>query len=91
MTILAAFRDAVSKRQDGEDSCIICVHYCDDPVRIEQELRGLSAFSSAHASVRARDGLCLLHDLVINGRGRCAALLSKSSCSGQHPDGGQAS
>jgi len=29
--------------------------------------------SSAHAAVRADDGLCRLHDRYLSGRSRCAA------------------
>jgi len=55
----------------GED-CRPCDHFCTDPRRIEAELPGLSALSSAHGSVRARDGLCVWHQRIINGRRRCA-------------------
>lgn len=69
MSALGAIRDALA---DGPD-CATCRHFCDDPGRIEAELPGLAALSSSHAAVRARDGLCLAHGLVINGGRRCAA------------------
>lgn len=53
-------------------SCFSCRHFCDDPAAVERALPGLAALSSAHASVRGRDGLCLLHDVVTNGARRCA-------------------
>jgi hypothetical protein len=78
MSLLAAIRDAVPKRDDARTSCFACAHFCDDPVRVEAELPGLATLSSAHASVRARDGLCRLHDRVTNGRRRCAAFAGES-------------
>jgi hypothetical protein len=71
VSILAAIRESFSKGHDPQKSCTACAHFCRDPVRIEQDLKGLATFMSAHASVRAQDGLCLLHGLVINGRRRC--------------------
>lgn len=53
-------------------SCFSCSHFCDDPAAIERALPGLAVLSSAHASVRGRDGLCLLHDVMTNGAGACA-------------------
>lgn len=52
-------------------SCLSCGHFCDDPGAIERALPGLAALSSGQASVRARDGLCLLHDVVTNGVRGC--------------------
>lgn len=77
MNLLAAIRDAISKRGGEAESCLPCARFCDDPARIETELPGLAAFSSAQASVRAQDGLCLLQDRVINGRRRCAMFVTE--------------
>lgn len=63
-TLTAAARDK---------PCRPCAHFCDDPARLEHELPGLTALSSTSASVRAQDGLCLRHGLIINGRRRCPA------------------
>lgn len=35
-------------------------------------LRGLSSFSSAYASVRSDDGICVLHDRYVAASGNCA-------------------
>lgn len=73
MKALAAVREAIRRHQGTAQTCFGCVNFCDDPARVERDLPGLAALSSAHASVRAQDGLCLLSGLVINGRRRCAA------------------
>jgi len=52
-------------------TCLACAHFCDDPVRIEAELPGLAILSSAHASARSSDGLCLRRSVIANARGRC--------------------
>jgi hypothetical protein len=71
MNMLATLRSALL-RGDARESCFSCAQFCDDPADIEAALPGLAIFSSAHASVRAQDGLCLQHHRVINGRRRCA-------------------
>ncbi len=73
MSFLGALRDWATKGAETPESCFGCAHFCDDPARIEAALPGLAALSSAHAYVRAQDGLCLAFDHVINGRRRCAA------------------
>jgi hypothetical protein len=73
MSLFSAISDAISNRCGKRESCFPCAYFCDDPARTEAELPGLATFSSAHASVRAQDGLCLVQDRVINGRRRCAA------------------
>ncbi len=80
MSLLAALRDAVSSRSaEQRGSCLPCAHFCDDPARMEAVLPGLAALSSAHASVRGRDGLCRHHDRLTNGRHRCAAFAARAS------------
>jgi hypothetical protein len=52
-------------------SCRSCSHFCDRPEALERALPGLAVLSSAHSSVRGRDGLCLLYDVLTNGARRC--------------------
>lgn len=52
--------------------CGFCVHFCNAPAAIEAAFKGLTAMSSGHASVRAHDGLCDLHDLYLSYRDCCA-------------------
>jgi hypothetical protein len=51
--------------------CGACVHFSNDPATIEDTFRGLSAMSSGHASVRAHDGLCSLHEVYLSFRDTC--------------------
>lgn len=69
MSLLTALRALVGTAKP----CAGCRHFTNVPDLIERELRGLSILSSAHASVRGNDGLCRLHDRIINGGYRCAA------------------
>lgn len=71
MSLRAALRGAFAGRSTAGPDCFGCVYFCDDPQRIEAELPGLAVLSSGHASVRARDGLCLAHRRIVNGRRRC--------------------
>ncbi len=70
MSLLGRIRDALLPRS-GE-GCASCLHFCTEAGWIEAHLPGLSSLSSAHASVRGEDGLCLSHNRLINGRRRCA-------------------
>jgi len=71
MSVLSALCEAIARPIEGEGHCFGCVHFCDDAMRIEVELPGLSALSSGHASVRGQDGFCVQHERLINGRRRC--------------------
>jgi hypothetical protein len=53
--------------------CANCRHFRDTAAEIEAALPGLRTLSSAHAAVRADDGLCRLHDRYLSARSRCAA------------------
>jgi hypothetical protein len=73
MRLLDPLRKLLPARASAEAGCFSCTSFCDDPARIERELPGLAVLSSAHASVRAQDGLCLRHHLLTHGRGHCEA------------------
>ncbi len=48
---------------DGKNrSCVNCKFFINDPDRVEQAIPGLTALSSAYASVRADAGICSRHD-----------------------------
>ncbi|RPD88555.1 hypothetical protein [Luteimonas sp. 100069] len=76
MSLWMTVRHALGVRSDQGENCGPCAHFCQDPAKFEAALPGLTALSSGTASVRARDGLCLRHDRIINGRKRCAAFSS---------------
>jgi len=71
MTLIEAIRGAFKRRGDARPGCFGCAHFRNDVATIERALPGMSSFSSAHASVRADDGLCLSHDTLVNGRRAC--------------------
>ena len=52
--------------------CGACGNFCNDPGYLEKVMPGLTSMSSAHASVRADDGVCLLHDRYLSARSSCA-------------------
>ncbi len=52
--------------------CRDCRHFRNDPEYLEGAIKGLSALSSASASVRADDGLCLFHDRYFSAESSCA-------------------
>jgi hypothetical protein len=51
--------------------CGNCSHFRNDPAFLEATFKGLTSFSSAHASVRGDDGLCTRHDRYIGARSFC--------------------
>jgi hypothetical protein len=57
-------------------ACRSCRHFHNDPAYLEAEIPGLSALSSAYASVRADDGICTLHGRLQNARSWCPSFHS---------------
>jgi len=53
-------------------SCATCVHFCSEPLDLENAIAGLRSFGSGFASVRADDGLCVLHDRYLSAAAHCA-------------------
>jgi predicted adenine nucleotide alpha hydrolase (AANH) superfamily ATPase len=72
MRWLETWRGLHQGRKGGE-RCQDCRHFSSDPAALEAALPGLAILSSAHASVRSGDGLCLFHDRLIDGGRRCAS------------------
>ena len=70
-------RAALARNDNARPTCFGCAHFHNDTETIQRVLPGISSFSSAHASVRADDGLCARHDTLINGRGSCADFLGR--------------
>lgn len=58
-------------RQHGGRDCGGCQHFETNPHRIERMLPNLSVLGSAHASVAAGDGICVLHDTYQSDRFGC--------------------
>jgi len=57
--------------------CSDCRHFQDQPAALEAVLPGLSSFSSAYASVRSDDGICVLHDRYVAASGNCAGHVAR--------------
>lgn len=54
------------------EECGACAHFRNDPAYLEAVFTGLTSLGSAHASVRADDGLCLRHDRCRSAHYGCA-------------------
>jgi hypothetical protein len=52
--------------------CAGCASFRGDPKDLEGLLNGLTSLSSAYASVRSDDGICLRHDRFVAARSSCA-------------------
>jgi hypothetical protein len=64
-------RPAVSSQNRQAASCADCRYFLNDPHVLEREIAGLSSLSSARASVRADDGICVRHDRMTGRRFWC--------------------
>jgi hypothetical protein len=53
-------------------NCGACRHFRNDPAYLEAAIPGLSSLSSAAASVRADDGLCLRHGRYLAASRSCS-------------------
>ena len=59
-------------------TCGDCVHFENDPARIEAMIPGLTTMGSARASVRADDGICGVHDRIVTPRDGCGQFALKA-------------
>ena len=55
-----------------KNSCVSCCHFRNQPEYLERAIPGLSSMSSAYASVRGEDGICVKHDRYLSARSHCA-------------------
>ncbi len=51
--------------------CLNCQHFRNSPAYLESLYKGLTSLSSAHASVRKDDGVCLLRDIYLSADNWC--------------------
>jgi hypothetical protein len=52
-------------------ACRGCIHFDNDPRRLEAEFPGLNALGSAYGSTRAEDGICELRGLFLSAAQWC--------------------
>jgi hypothetical protein len=52
-------------------TCLYCRHFRNSPRYLEAVYKGLSSLSSAYASVRKDDGICLERDLYLSASASC--------------------
>jgi hypothetical protein len=83
MPVMPWFRDAFSRASsalrarggreaEAAGRCGACAHFRNDAAYLESAIPGYSSLSSASASVRADDGLCLRRDRYLSARAGCA-------------------
>jgi hypothetical protein len=77
MSIRGMLRAALARDDDARPNCFGCAYFHNESSIIESALPGISSFSSSRASVRADDGVCDRHDLLVNGRRACASFVSR--------------
>jgi hypothetical protein len=54
-------------------TCASCVHRADDRALLERRIAGLASFGSAYGASVGESRLCLLHDVLVMPRDRCAS------------------
>ncbi len=64
------------------NTCRACVHFRNDPAYIESVFQGLNVMSSAWASVKVDDGLCLRHDRYLSADAFCPDFTAAAPASG---------
>jgi hypothetical protein len=64
---------------EREKRCGACVHFRNEPEYLEAAFAGLASLSSAYGSVRAEDGLCLLHDRYLGAHCWCADFSARTA------------
>jgi hypothetical protein len=56
---------------EKKEKCLNCRHFRNNPRYLETVFKGLNVLSSAYASVRKDDGICVLHDLYLSADACC--------------------
>ena len=59
------------RRPAPQGQCLNCVHFCNDPKTMENEIPGLQVMGSGWASVRKEDGLCHLRGVYLDATSSC--------------------
>ncbi len=57
--------------------CRHCRHFRNDAAYLESAFPGLTSMSSGYGSVRAEDGICLVHDRYLNAESSCPQFRSR--------------
>lgn len=57
--------------QAEQRRCLDCRHFRNSPEYLESVFKGMNTMSSAHASVRKDDGICLAHDIYLSADQWC--------------------
>jgi len=71
---------------DAITGCRQCVHFENSPAALEAALPGLTSFGSAHAAVRADDGICAFHARYVAASSSCSASTRRGRPAGPtHP------
>ncbi len=63
----------MSQAQSPIAQCRNCRHFRNDPAYLESAFPGLTSLSSGYGSVRADDGVCLLHDRYLRATYSCGS------------------
>ena len=79
MTVAPVQHDVLRHVSNAAPACASCAHFVSDPRLIEAHLPGFNALSSASASVRGDDGLCLRHQRLLGAASLCADYLGKAA------------
>jgi hypothetical protein len=67
------------------DRCGRCAHFVDDPLRLERMFTGMTILSSAWGSTRGDQGLCTLHERLLQPVMRCFRFVDRGSSSSSRP------
>ena len=67
----------VLKRPQPRGQCLYCVHFCNDPKTMEEEIPGLQVMGSGWASVRKEDGLCRLRNVYLDATSSCSDFMPR--------------
>jgi len=71
MAILELIRAATREPKAPHPRCGACRHFRNDARYLETAFPGLTSLSSAFASVRGDDGICLHHERYLSARSGC--------------------
>lgn len=70
-------KESLMMKANPQKACIDCRHFRNSPDYLESVFKGMTTLSSAHASIRKDDGICVLNDIYLSADSSCASFLSR--------------
>ena len=70
-------KEEMNAKMAVQNICINCKHFSNSPAYLESVFKGMTTFSSGHASIRKDDGICQVNDVYLSADHWCDKFTSR--------------